>query len=142
MENTHKQKHHGEGFPFNKHVCPVAECCLTEKKLRFRQTDEEVPYRWGAAILGQRSYTVPVPVLHTQINTSFLACPQKLPRPHGIFLVRRNQSPVPLRNIRCCYFISSPCSAHRLRKILCRLSFTRSLSKGAWTSAATTRFCI
>lgn len=132
-----------KAFPFNKYNdCPVAECYLTEKKLCLRKTDQEVPQRWGVPILSQRSNTVPVPSLHTQIDTSFLACLQKLPRPHSIFLVRRKQSPVLLHSIRCCYFISSPCSAHRLRKMSCTHSFTRSLSKGAWTSAATTGFCV
>lgn len=115
---------HSEGFPFNKYnVCQVAECYLTEKELE--------PERWGVTILGQISNTMPVSILHTQIYTSLLACPQKLPRPHDIFLVRRKQLPVPLCNTRCCYFVSSLCFTCSLRK-----------NKGAWMSAATTGFCI
>lgn len=110
-----------EAFTYN--VCQVAECYLTEKELE--------PERWGVTILGQISNTMPVSIPHTQIYTSLLACPQKLPRPHDIFLVRRKQLPVPLCNTRCCYFISSLCFTCSLRK-----------NKGAWMSTATTGFCI
>jgi len=71
MQITHKQKHHGEGFHCNKYnICLAAEGYLTEKKLCLRKTGQGVPYRWGAAILGQRNNSVPVPILHTQTGTS------------------------------------------------------------------------